>query len=53
MKKENRCQDCEHHSGGTRPICNAPLPFWAEPYQRPTIYGVEGVDCPQFEDFRE
>ena len=41
------CATCDHHSGGTRPTCKLPLPWWAEPYDRPAVFPVEGSDCPQ------
>jgi hypothetical protein len=41
-----RCATCSHHSGGTVPTCDLPLPPWAEPFERPRVFGVEGDDCP-------
>ena len=46
------CKNCEHYKAGTRPTCELPLPWWAEPHDRPAIYGSEGSDCPSFKDFR-
>jgi len=44
------CENCLHHRGGTRPICEIPLPWWAEPHERPAVYNSEGTDCESWMD---
>lgn len=49
--KEQRCKNCEHYSGSRYTKCEVALPFWAEPYSRPTVYGEDGDGCPAYEEY--
>ena len=49
--KEQICKNCEHYSGSRYSRCDIKLPFWAEPYSRPTVYGQDGGGCPAYREY--
>ena len=44
------CGGCIYYSGHMLSECQAPLPWWTEPYQRPRIFLSEGWNCPIWND---